>query len=398
MKILVLNAGSSSLKYAVFEGEALTLVAKGLVEKIGDEGGRINHKYLRESNWQDVSIDRSFPDHRDGLEALVELLSHDEHGCLQSKEEISTVGHRVVHGGEYVNQPTLIDKKLKEQIKELIPLAPLHNPANLLGIEVSEEVFPKAKQVAVFDTAFHQTLPERAYRYAIPNKLYEDYDIRVYGMHGTSHQYVANEAAKFIGKVPGDINLITVHLGNGCSMSAIEKGACIDTSLGLSPLPGLVMGTRSGDIDPAVIFQLMREHQYSYQEVENLLNKESGLKGLTGSTDMRDIYDKFSEGNEAAKLGLEVYTYRIKKYIGAYLAALGTVDAIVFTAGVGENAAYIRSMSLEGLSGLGIEIDEEENSKRVSGIHPIHKASSRTKLLVVPTDEERQIAMSAIAL
>ncbi len=398
MKILVLNAGSSSLKYSVFENEDLDLIAKGLVEKIGDANGGISHKFLKEDQWSKIELQQDIKDHKSGLELVVDLLTHVDYGVIDDIVDIEKVGHRVVHGGEHFSAPSLVNEELKRRVKELIPLAPLHNPANLMGIEVSEHVFPNAQQVAVFDTAFHQTLPDYAYRYAVPEKLYDQFGIRVYGMHGTSHQYVAIQAAEHLKKPLADCNLITVHLGNGCSMSAIHQGKCVDTSLGLSPLPGLVMGTRSGDIDPAVIFQLIREHNYTYQEVENLLNKESGLKGLSGYSDMRDIEERKARGDDKAKLALEVYTYRIKKYVGAYLAAVGPTDAIIFTAGVGENASYIRSMSLEGLEHLGVEVDENKNSQKMDGLAEIHASTSNTKILVIPTDEEKQIALSTIRL
>lgn len=398
MKVLVLNAGSSSLKYSVFEGEQLNLLSSGVVEKIGDQGSKIGHKYLKHGQEHRAEEELDIPDHKVGLSTVVKLLTDSEYGVLDDISEIKMVGHRVVHGGEYFSQPTQINQELKDRVRELIPLAPLHNPANLLGIEVSEEVIPGAKQVAVFDTAFHQTLPEHVYRYALPEKLYKEYGIRVYGMHGTSHQYVALQAANYLNKDFGDINLITVHLGNGCSVSAIKNGQCIDTSLGLSPLPGLVMGTRSGDIDPSIIFHLMRTHGYTYEQVETMLNKESGLKGLTGFTDLRDIHKQQDAGDPAAQLALDIYCYRIKKYIGGYLASVGPIDSIVLTAGVGENDAYVREHALAGLEHLGIDLNIEQNQKRVSGINEIHAENSQVKILVIPTNEEKQIALSALHL
>ena len=398
MKILVLNAGSSSLKYSVFEGRALEMISSGLVEKIGDKGESITHKYLKGQVWEKVQLQKDIKNHRDALEVVVSMLMDSNHGIIKGIDEISIVGHRVVHGGEDFSKPQLVDERLKQKVMDLIPLAPLHNPANLLGIEVSEEVFPEATQVAVFDTAFHQTLPEYAFRYALPGKLYDKFGIRVYGMHGTSHQYVTEEASEYLKKDLGTINLITIHLGNGCSMCAVKGGNSVDTSLGLSPLPGLVMGTRSGDIDPTIIFQLIREHGYSYEQVENLLNKESGLKGLTGLTDMRDILQKKDDSNESTQLALDIYCYRIKKYIGSYLAVVGSIDAIVFTAGVGENAAYIRSKCLEGLEHLGIKLDQVKNEHPSSGINEIQDNDSSVTLLVIPTNEEKQIAQSALEL
>jgi acetate kinase len=396
MKILVLNAGSSSLKYSVFEGSELVLLANGLVEKIGDNGGKISFKYLRNDKMHTVELDLDIKDHKAALYSVVDLLKDQEHGVLADISEISTVGHRVVHGGEYYSQPAMVDENLKQRIKELIPLAPLHNPANLLGIEVSEEVFPQAKQIAVFDTAFHQSLPEYAYHYALPKSLYEEYGIRVYGMHGTSHQYVASQAVNYLNVDGGQINLISIHLGNGCSMSAIKSGKCIDTSLGFSPLPGLVMGTRSGDIDPSIIFHLLRTGDYTAQQIETILNKESGLKGLAGFTDLRDIHRERKKGDQDAQLALDIYCYRIKKYIGSYLAVLGNLDAIVMTAGVGENDSYVREHALSGLTHFGIEVDRVKNQSEHSGIQEIQSDDTRIKLLVIPTDEEKQIALSCL--
>ncbi|NNF36646.1 MAG: acetate kinase [Saprospiraceae bacterium] len=396
MKILVLNAGSSSLKYSVYENEELILLAKGVVEKIGDSNGKIGHKYLRNGTQNEWVVEENIGDHYQALQTVVSLLKSENHGVIKDIKEIAFVGHRVVHGGEFFSSSHLIDENLKQKVKELIPLAPLHNPPNLLGIEVSQEIFPDSIQVAVFDTAFHQTIPEYTFRYAVPDKYYKDFGIRLYGMHGTSHRYVTEETAKYLGKSKNDINLITIHLGNGCSISAIKEGKCIDTSLGFSPLPGLVMGTRSGDIDPSIIFHLIRQHRFSYQEVEIALNKESGLKGLTGLTDLRDIHKKRKEGDKSAVLALEIYCYRIKKYIGAYLAAIGALDAIVFTAGVGENDEYVRANTLKGLGHLGITVDSDKNERSGSGIREIHQPGSNIKLLVVPTDEEKQIALSTL--
>jgi acetate kinase len=396
MKILVLNAGSSSLKYSVYEGEELDLLAKGVIEKIGDSNGKITHKYRKSGSLNEVVLEEKIADHYQALQTVVSLLIDKEHGVILDVNEINSVGHRVVHGGEYFSSPQLIDSDLKTKVKELVPLAPLHNPPNILGIEVSEEIFSQATQVAVFDTAFHQTIPEYAYRYAVPEKYYSEYGIRLYGMHGTSHRFIVKETAKYLKKGRDEINLITIHLGNGCSISAVKGGKSIDTSLGFSPLPGLVMGTRSGDIDPSIIFHLIRQHGFSYQEIETTLNKESGLKGLTGFTDLRDIHKKRKGGDKAAELALEIYCYRIKKYIGAYLAAIGPLDAIVFTAGVGENDSFVRAKTLDGLEHLGIKLDLEENNKIESGIRELHHSESSIKLLVVPTDEEKQIALSAL--
>ena len=396
MKILVLNAGSSSLKYTVFEGEDLKVLSKGVVEKIGDEGGSISHKFLREGKIEQIKFEENVADHYQGLQTIGALLIDKNHGIISDINEIKVIGHRVVHGGEFFSAPTLINEDLKEKVEKLNPLAPLHNPPNLLGITVSQEIFPDAVQVAVFDTAFHQTIPEHAYRYAVPEKFYKKYGIRVYGMHGTSHRYVTERTAEYLNKGKDEVTLITVHLGNGCSMSAVKDGKCIDTSLGLSPLPGLVMGTRSGDIDPSIIFHLIRQHGYSYEEVESMLNKESGLKGLAGVTDLRDLHGNRENGDITAELALDIYCYRIKKYIGAYLAVTGTLDAIVFTAGVGENDEFVRARSLAGLEHLGIKLNLRENDLRKDGIRELHHKDSKIKILIVPTDEEKQIAKSAL--
>ena len=397
MKVLVLNAGSSSLKYSVFEGQDLKLISNGVIERIGDDGGIVRHKFLKNVDWEEFASDENVADHYQALQTVVANLTSDQHGVIESITEITIIGHRVVHGGEYYSSPHQIDDELKARVKELIPLAPLHNPPNLLGIELSEQIFPEAKQVAVFDTAFHQTIPEYVYRYAIPNEFYDEFGIRVYGMHGTSHQYVLKKTAEYLNGNKDDVNLITIHLGNGCSICAIKEGKCIDTSLGLSPLPGLVMGTRSGDIDPSIIFHLMRQHGFSYQEVETALNKESGLKGLTGLTDLRDIHERRLDGDKMAELGLDIYCYRIKKYIGSYLSAIGPLDAIVFTAGVGENDNFVREKSLKDLEHLGIYLDRESNDIRRTGIREIHQPKSRIKILIVPTDEEKEIAISSLA-
>jgi acetate kinase len=339
MKILVINSGSSSIKYKLFEMTSKSLLAQGTVERIGESKGKIAHEIFSNKMGEQSFVEtNSIPDHTDGLTRIGEYLMNKAYGVIQSPNEIMAVGHRVVHGGEQFSQTMLITNEVKSKIRELCFLAPLHNPANLLGIEVAEKVFPDAKQVAVFDTAFHQTMPDFAYRYAIPQKLYDNQQIRSYGMHGTSHLYVSKKATKYLGKNSIDTNLITIHLGNGCSISAIKGGKSVDTSMGLSPLPGLMMGTRSGDIDPAIIFFLHKNLQMPVEKIDNLLNKDSGLKGIAQENDMRMIEKRFEEGDENAKLALEMYCYRIKKYIGSYLAVLGKTDAIIFTAGVGQNS------------------------------------------------------------
>jgi acetate kinase len=324
------------------------------------------------------------------------LLTDKEIGVITNADEIRAVGHRVVHGGERFTAPTIIDEQVKEDLKQMFPFAPLHNPAGYTGIEVAEKIFPNAVQVAIFDTAFHQTLPPKAYRFAIPNSYYTDMNIRVYGFHGTSHKYVSHQASIYLGR--NNLKLISIHLGNGCSMAAIKDGKSIDTSMGFGPLSGLVMGTRSGDIDPTVIFYLVNQLGYDMEQVSDLLNKGSGMFGLTGSNDMRDIRKAISEGDGQASLAYDIYAYRIKKYIGAYVAALNGVDAIIFTAGVGENDQVIRERVCHDMEYLGLELDTDENNTRREGIREISKPLSKVKILIVPTNEELEIANQCYSL
>jgi acetate kinase len=393
MKILVINSGSSSIKYKLYEMDAGRVVAEGLVERIGEEMGSLRHKAVVGGESHEERRQVFVADHRVGLRLAVDLLSAGEYAVIASPEEIDAVGHRVVHGGERFSAPIIIDAGVKEAVRALSPFAPLHNPANLMGVEVAEELFPHAPQVAVFDTAFHQTMPPRAYRYAIPNRLYHEDGIRAYGFHGASHGYVARVAAAHLGRREAETNLITAHLGNGCSITAVQGGRSVDTSMGFSPLPGLMMGTRSGDLDPAVVFYLGMEHAMSLAAIDRLLNKESGLLGVAGQNDVRSVLALVEAGNTDATLAMEMYTYRIKKYIGAYMAALGRVDALVFTAGVGENSAFVRWHSCVGLENLGITLDPVRNDAGKTGpVTEIHAAHSRVKALVIPTDEEWEIA------
>jgi acetate kinase len=338
------------------------------------------------------------PDHKSGLEMVGELLCHERDGVVRSRREIDVVGHRVVHGGEAFHQPTIIDGTVIEAIKQNIPLAPLHNPANLDGIEVAMELFPAIPQVAVFDTAFHQTIPQRAHIYALPYELYERHRIRRYGFHGTSHKYVAGECARLMGRELSETNLITIHLGNGCSMSAVAQGRSIDTSLGMTPLEGLVMGTRSGDVDPAIHAFLARTAGMDLAQIDVMLNKDSGLKGICGFNDMRDIHAAAAKGDERSRLALEVQTYRSKKYIGAYMAVLGRVDALVFTAGIGENDHLVRQKTLAGLEHLGIELDAEKNKRRFKKAGSLHTGGSRVQIWVIPTNEELAIARESLSV
>ncbi len=390
MKILVINSGSSSLKYQLFEMPEEQVICSGLIERIGQENAEIHHK----ANGEKLDEITNIPNHNVGLEKVVNLLLDDNIGVIQSTDEIEIVGHRVVHGGSNFSDTTIITDQVKSDIKDLFTLAPLHNPANYEGIVVAENIFPKAKQVAVFDTAFFQSMPEKAYRYAIPNELLEKNKIRVYGFHGTSHKYVSQKAYEL--KQGGFSKLITIHLGNGCSITAIKDGKSIDHSLGFGPAPGLIMGTRAGDIDFSVVNYLIESLGYTIQEVNTLLQKKSGMLGLTGYSDLRDIIREADNGNKACQIALAMNTYRIKKYIGSYISAMNGVEAIVFTAGIGENSDVIREMVCKDLDFFGIELDKEKNSTR--GTLEIQSENSKVKLLVIPTNEELEIAKQSFEL
>jgi len=395
MKILVINTGSSSIKYQLFDMDQKKAVVAGLAEKIGEETSILTHELLDSNGKEKEKVEKKrINDHEQGMERIVSLLIDSEWGVIRDKSEIDAVGHRVVHGGEAFKSSTVITSEVISAIEENIPLAPLHNPPNLTGINVARSLFPDAPQVAVFDTAFHQSIPERAYLYAVPYELYEKHRVRRYGFHGTSHEYVAQEGAAYLNRPLQDLNLITVHLGNGASMSAIKKGKCVDTTMGLTPLEGLVMGTRSGDVDPALPFFLSKNLGLSIDEIDDLLNKKSGLKGLCGINDMREIEKKAAAGDQRAAAALDVYTLRIKKYIGAYYAELGNLDAVIFTAGIGENSPKIRRMSCENLEDLGLKLEPEKNNKvKSSRTREISSEDSRVKILVVPTNEEKKIAL-----
>jgi len=396
MNILVINSGSSSLKYQLFKMPEKAPVCSGLVERIGIEGSFIKHTVY--SNGEKHSIEESgfIANHGEGLKQVLTLLTQGEYAVINSPDDITAVGHRVVHGGEHFTGATLITDEVKKQIKKLFSLAPLHNPVNYKCIEVAEQTFVNAEQIAVFDTAFHQTLPEKAYRYAIPEWYYKEHAIRVYGFHGTSHKYVSEQAIKWLNKENSKI--ISIHLGNGCSMAAIKDGKSIDTSMGFGPLSGLMMGTRSGDIDPSVIFHLMEHSGYTLDQLSTLVNKQSGLLGVGGSSDMRDIRKLVSEGNAAAILTLKLYAYRIKKFIGAYAAILNGIDAIIFTAGVGENDSNMREAVCTELDYLGIELDPAQNIAYKGELKEINSASSKVKILVIPTNEEYEIAHQCYGL
>jgi acetate kinase len=335
-------------------------------------------------------------DHEAGLTEVNRLLTDKEIGVISDTDEVKAVGHRIVHGGEAFTEPTVVTPDVKEKLKLTFQLAPLHNPAGYRGIEVAEKIFTRATQIAVFDTAFHQTMPPEAYRFAVPNSYYKDYNIRTYGFHGTSHKYVSHQAGLYLGKK--GLKIISIHLGNGCSMAAIRDGKSIDTSMGFGPLSGLIMGTRSGDIDPTVIFFLVSQLGYDIEQVSTLLNKRSGMLGLTGYSDMRDITKAINEGSENAKLAYDMYAYRIRKFIGAYAAALNGVDAVIFTAGVGENDALVRELACSDMSYLGLEIDTEKNRLRSGGIREINKPDAKVKILVIPTNEELEIVNQCFEL
>ena len=391
MRVLVLNSGSSSIKYQLFDMRDRSLVAGGAAERIAEPAGRLSHRRRdAEGRFEEQVTVCELPDHGVALDQIVSLL--DDAAATGRGAELIGIGHRVVHGGEAFVEPCLIDEQVIETIRELSPLAPLHNPANLLCIEVTMARRPDVPQVAVFDTAFHQSIPAHAYRYAVPERWYESYGVRRYGFHGTSHAYVAKQAALHLGRPLGELNLIVLHLGNGASATAIANGKSVDTSMGLTPLEGLVMGTRAGDLDPGALIYLARQRGMTVDEINADLNAESGLAGLCGVGDVRDVLDREAAGDARAKLALGVYVYRIRKYIGAYMAALGRVDAIVFTAGVGENSPDIRERACTGLERLGVQIDETRNRAGGKGARAIHRKGASLAVLVVPTNEELEIA------
>ncbi|AXT55787.1 acetate kinase [Aquimarina sp. AD1] len=392
MRILVLNSGSSSIKFQLFNMPSAEVLCSGLVERIGLENAKINYK----TSTDDIEKEEAIENHKIGLQLIANYLLDAKIGVITTASEIQIVGHRVVHGGSTYAETVLIDNEVKQKIEKLSALAPLHNPANLQGILVSEDIFKQAKQVAVFDTAFHQTMPVEAYKYAIPNSFLEEHNIRVYGFHGTSHKYVSEKAIDFLEKK--NTKIITIHLGNGCSMTAVKDGKSIDHTLGFAPMNGLIMGTRSGDIDPAVIFYMVNSLGYSLEEVNSLLQKESGMLGLTGFSDLRDIESAAEKGNINCQQALEMNAYRIKKFIGSYVAVMNGLDAIVFTAGIGENSDVVRNLVCTELESLGIELDQDENAIRSKEIRDISKSSSKVKILVIPTNEELEIARQSFNL
>ncbi|NEE07502.1 acetate kinase [Streptomyces sp. SID7499] len=392
-RVLVLNSGSSSVKYQLLDMRDSSRLAVGLVERIGEQTSRLKHT---PADGESRERGGAIADHDAALKAVAEELAKD--GLGLDSPELAAIGHRVVHGGKTFTEPTVIDDTVLAEIERLIPVAPLHNPANLTGIRTAQVLRPDLPQVAVFDTAFHTTMPESAARYAIDVKTADEHRVRRYGFHGTSHAYVSRATAELLGKDPSETNVIVLHLGNGASASAVRGGRCVDTSMGLTPLEGLVMGTRSGDMDPAVIFHLMRVGGMSADEIDTLLNKKSGLIGLCGDNDMREIRRRVDEGDEQAELAFDIYIHRLKKYIGAYYAVLGRVDAVAFTAGVGENAAPVRAAALAGLEELGLAVDGERNAVRGDEARLISPEDARVAVAVVPTDEELEIATQTYAL
>ena len=394
MKVLVINAGSSSVKYRLYQMPELAVMASGVVEKIAEEKSELFHSY----NGKTHSLQTKVEDHEKAMDLILNTLVDKNVGVIKNISEIDSVGHRVVHGGEEFTGSVVIDKKVIASIEEFTNLAPLHNPHNLTGIKAAKKKLPNAKQVACFDTAFHNTIPKVAYLYALDYELYQKYRIRRYGFHGTSHRYVARRIAQIMGKHKYDINAITCHLGNGCSITAVKNGRSVDTSMGFTPLEGLIMGTRSGDFDPAVLFYLA-DKGYDLKTLKELCNKKSGLLGISGlSNDMRNLLREAESGNDHAKLAVDMFIYRIKKYIGAYTAVLGRVDAVAFTGGIGENACQIRAQICEGLDSLGIQLDPKENQNAKDKESLISGHDSAVKVFVIPTNEEAAIAADTYQL
>lgn len=391
MKILVINCGSSSLKYQLFDMTDESVLCKGLVERIAINGSKLTHKVGDEK----LVIEKDMKDHTTAIKYVFDALLDEKYGVVKSLDEIGAIGHRVLHGGDKLTKSTIIDDAVIAKVEEFIKFGPLHNPANLMGIRACEQLVPGKKNVAVFDTSFHQTMPAKTFMYGIPYEYYEDYRLRKFGFHGTSHRYVTLRTGELLGR--NDLNIITVHLGNGSSISAIKEGKCYDTSMGLTPLEGLIMGTRSGDIDPTVMTFLMNEKGYSADEMNQILNKKSGVLGVSGlSSDFRDLEEAADNGNERARLALDMFITRVRKYIGGYMAELGHVDAISFAGGIGENSSIIRKAVLENMEEYGIIIDDKKNDTREESI--ISADNSRIKVLIVPTNEELMIARDTFEL
>ena len=395
MNILVINCGSSSLKYQLIDRDKKEVLAKGLAERIGIEGGRVKYEAAGKD---EIVIEEMLDDHKAALKIVLDSLKHEEYGAVKSLDEIDAVGHRVVHGGEAFAESVIIDEKVMQAINDNVEIAPLHNPPNIIGIEACKEIMGDVPMVAVFDTAFHQSIPELNYIYALPYEYYENYKVRRYGFHGTSHQYITERAADMLGKDLNEVNLITCHLGNGSSISAVKGGKCYDTSMGFTPLEGLAMGTRSGDLDPAIIPFIMDKEGLSTEEMSNVLNKKSGVLGVSGvSSDFRDLEEAAEKGNDRAQLALDIFENRVRKYIGAYLTEMDHCDGIIFTAGVGENSITTRERVVDGLKSLGVEIDKDKNDMRGKEAVVSTDASS-IPVLVIPTNEELKIAMETAKL
>ena len=395
MNVLVINCGSSSLKFQLINSESEEVLAKGLCERIGIDG-RLTYQ---PAGGDKAVSDKAMPTHTEAIQYVIDALTDSETGVVKSLDEIGAVGHRVVHGGEKFANSVVITEDVLKAIEECNDLAPLHNPANLIGINACQKLMPNTPMVAVFDTAFHQTMPEKAYLYGLPYEYYEKYGVRRYGFHGTSHSFVSKHAAEFLGLDFENSKIIVAHLGNGASISAVLNGKCVDTSMGLTPLEGLVMGTRSGDMDPAIMEYIEKKENLDIAGVMNVLNKKSGVLGVSNnlSSDFRDLEDGMNNGNKFAKAAMEVFCYRVAKYIGSYVAAMNGVDAIAFTAGIGENSGTVRAMVLENLEYLGIAVDEEANKKRGEDL-VISTADSKVKVAVIPTNEELAIARETVAL
>lgn len=396
MKILVINAGSSSLKYQLMDMTDNSVIAKGIAERIGIEGSMLTYS----AGDYKIKTEKPMANHTEAMTYVLEALVDKEHGVVKSMDEIAAVGHRVLHGGMKFACSVVINEQVMDAIRECIPLGPLHNPANLMGIEACREIMPNTPMVAVFDTAFGQTMPPKAYIYGLPYEDFEEFKIRRYGFHGTSHRFISKNAAEFLGKPIESLKIITCHLGNGSSVSAVNGGKCVDTSMGLTPLEGLVMGTRCGSIDPAIVPYLAEKRGLSLKEMDNYMNKKSGVLGVSGvSSDFRDLHEAAEKGNERAKLALEVFAYSVKKYIGAYAAAMNGVDVIVFTAGVGENDNVVRELIMQDMEYLGVDMDFELNRNLPRGKSgTISKPESKVKVLVLPTNEELVIALDTLEL
>jgi acetate kinase len=397
MKVLVINCGSSSLKYQLFDMTNSTALASGLIERIGEPQGMVTHtNHPGTDGATRIELEEPIADHAAGMRLAQEMLTDPGAGVVADASDIQAVGHRVVHGGEAFRSSARINPEVMAAIKKTIPLAPLHNPANLTGIRVARNLFPDASQVAVFDTAFHQTMPVYAYHYALPYELYKEQGVRRYGFHGTSHKFVAGQAADLLGRPLGELNLVTAHLGSGASICAIEKGRSIDTSMGMTPLGGVMMGTRGGDLDPGILIYIAGQKGYSLAEIDRILQKQSGLKGICGSNDMRDIHARAAAGDERARLALDMFVHRIRHYLGAYFFTLGKVDALVFTAGIGENDPITREKCCEGLVPFGVTLDGEKNRIGRGLAREIGTAESPVKIFVIPTNEELEIARQTV--